>query len=566
MREFSAEQYIRGVLDEKITVCQFVRQAVFRHVRDLERAEGETFPYRFDEEKAKVRIRFCQLLVHIKGEWAVQKLRFKLEPWQQFIVWELFGWVRKDNGARRFRDAYIEVARKNGKSFLMSAIALSCLFLDRDAGLEIYCAATKRDQAKLVWSYIEKQIRRQPEFNRRCRIFSTTSTIVFGDRVVKALGADSDTEDGLNPSLAIIDEEHAMKDSRMIEVLKSGMGARTEPLLIKITTAGSNKQGPAYSEDRDLALRVLSGTEEKDDFFCIMYELDQEDDWTDPNVWLKANPNLGVSIYPNYLPGRVEDALKMPSRQAEILTKNFNKWVDSGMVWIPDEKWQACIGRTNKKIIRLDDFVGRKCHLGLDLSDNIDLSALSIVFPPVELEKKYSVFTRFFMPELVIDEKSRTDHVPYAAWKDSGWIIGTPGNTIDQDWIETFIRKLADDFQVVNFGYDPWNARQLVAHLEDDGMEMVEFRQGFATLSAPTKEFEKAVLDQTVQHEANPVMGWNVSCVELECDPAGNVKPSKKKLQRTGRRIDGVIATLMALSLAQLAKTPQYESDRFYMA
>lgn len=540
-----AKQYIQDVLSGKAIVCRYVRLAVQRHVRDLERSKSPSWPYRFDEQKAIKSIRFAQLLKHSKGKWAKRNEYLRLEGWQQFIKWMVHGWVRKDTGTRRFRKAYIEVPRKNGKTTFAASDALDLYFLDGEEGAEIYMAATKRDQAKLCWSEVASMIRKQPALRERVDILMNTSTIRVkgGISVIKALGADSDTEDGLNPLMGVIDEYHAHKTADMVNVLESGMGSRTEPLIEIITTAGSNTNGPCFQEERTLAVNTLEG-DGPDDFFCIIFTLDEGDDWTDPAVWIKANPNLGVSVFEEYLASRVQMALASPRKQNDVKTKNFNLWCSAKTAWITHEVWDACGDPVDPQAL-----AGRRCFAGMDLSNSVDLSAVALVFPPVDLETQYQVLVWFYIPEDVVAEKTKTDKVPYALWVDQGWITATPGNIIDQDFIEDDLRRIFDIYDCEKVAYDPWNASQIVTHLKNEGMTMVPMRQGYATLSPISKSFETLLLSCKVRHGRNPVLAWNMSCTSLMQDVNGNIKPVKPE-RSTGMRIDGILATIMATGVA----------------
>lgn len=543
---FTAEKYIKEVIDGTVQAGKLVQDAVYRHIDDLEKSKNEEFRYIFKPEKAYPYIQFAQLLKHTKGEWARQNQSIILEPWQQFILYMIHGWRRKDNGLRRFRKCYIEVARKNGKTTLAAALANGIFFLDGEPGCEIYCAATKRDQARICWTEIENQIRKCPQLNKRVRVYKNKSSIVMGNSFIRPLGADSNTEDGLNPYLGIIDEYHAHKTNQMLEVLESGMGSREQPLSFIITTAGSLKQGPCFTEERDFGIRVLTKRAEDDTFFPLIYELDEGDDWSDINMAIKANPNLGVSVKTDYIEARISEALANPRKQALIRTKNFNQWVDASETWIKDDSWDE-LGHN----VQIDQFAGRDCYMAIDLSNRIDLTALSIVFPRKDIEKQDQIFVKYYMPADIIEEKTRQDNVPYALWRDQGWITCTPGNIVDQDWIEADVGKLIDGLHVnvKGFAYDPWNASQLVTHLSDKGLQMVEFRQGFATMSPASKAFEAAVLNKTIGHDRNPILAWNVQCTEVVQDPAGNIKPNKKALEKSSKRIDGCVASIMAFGL-----------------
>ena len=541
----TAKKYISDVLSGKVVVCTFVKQAVQRHVNDLKRSKTKKYPYRFDEELAIKSIKFAQLLKHSKGKWARDNQYLKLEPWQQFLKWVIHGWVRKSTGDRRFRKAYIEVARKNGKTTFAATEALDLFFLDNEEGSEIYTAATKRDQARICWTEVSSMAKKQPSLKDRIDILNNSSTIrKKGDiSVIKALGADSDTEDGLNPLMGIIDEYHAHKTADMVNILESGMGSRTQPLLEIITTAGTNQNGPCYQEERTLAVNTLNGSG-PEDYFCIIYTLDKEDNWSDPAVWIKANPNLGVSVFTDYLESRVKMALASPRKQNDVKTKNFNVWTNARTAWITSEIWDACGGE-----IIAADLIGRKAYGAFDLSFSVDLSAFALAFPPIGEEKQYQLLLKFYMPADVIQEKTIEDRVPYELWRQQGWITATPGNIIDHDFIEQDIKDACDLYDVIKIGYDPWKASQVVTRLKNEGLELVVVRQGYATMSPFAKNFETLLRAKKINHGINPVLSWNMSCTTLQQDSSENIKPVKPE-RKTGKRIDGIVATIMALGIS----------------
>ncbi len=543
--QITAQKYISDVMEGRIVVCLFVRLAVKRHLQDLKKSEDPNYPFWFDEHQATKSIKFAQLLKHSKGKWAKMNETIRLEPWQQFIKWCLHGWVRKDNGMRRFRKAYIEVARKNGKTTFAATEVLDLFFLDGEEGADIYTAATKRDQAKICWNEVQSMVKKQPTLRERVDILVNSSTIrKKGDiSVIKALGADSDTEDGLNPLMGIIDEYHAHKTADMVNILESGMGSRTQPLLEIITTAGTNQNGPCYQEERTLAVNTLNGSG-PEDYFCIIYTLDDGDDWTDPACWIKSNPNLGVSVFEDYLSSRVKMALASPRKQNDVKTKNFNIWCSAKTAWITSEIWDLCSG-----IVDAAKLVGRKAFAAFDLANSADLSAFALIFPPKDLESKFQILVKFYMPENRVKEKSLEDKVPYDMWVQQGWVTATPGDIIDQDFIEADIRNACDLFDVVKIGYDPWNASQIVTHLKGDGMELVLVRQGYGTMSPFSKNFETLLRGRRINHGNNPILAWNMSCTTIQQDTAENIKPVKPD-RKTGKRIDGIIATIMALGLS----------------
>lgn len=544
--EVTAKQYIEDVLSGKIVACKYVKLAVKRHVDDLRKSKRASYPYEFDEGLATRSIQFAQLLKHSKGEWARRGESIKLEPWQQFIKWVLHGWVKKGTKLRRYTKAYIEVARKNGKTTFAATEVLDLFFLDKEPGAEIYLAATKREQAKICWNEVQKMAMKHPILKKRIDVLNHSSAIRTkgGDAVIKALGADSDTEDGLNPHMAVIDEYHAHKTSDMVNVIESGMGAREQPLIEIITTAGVDQFSPCYQEERDLAVRVLEG-EQADSYFAIIFTLDEKDDWTDPKVWIKANPNFGVSVKVDYLQKRVELALASPRKQNDVKTKNLNIWCNASTAWISSDKWDSCGG-----VIDINALKGRTCYAGMDLAVTTDLSAVAVVFPPISDDEKFMVLMKYYLPENLIDEKSKSDKVPYSLWRDQGWVTATPGDIIDQDYIEADILKLCEDYNLVQVGYDRYNSTQIVSNLIKENVDLIPVAQNFAGMSPLAKNFEYMIAKKLVNHGNNPVLAWNNHCCEIESNAEGNIKPKKPDVRRTGKRIDGIVALIMALGLA----------------
>lgn len=544
--------YAKAVLSGEIVAGKWTRLAAQRHIDDLKRQKAAEFPFIFDEKRAEFAIAFIEQLTHTKGEWAVRKTvdeaKIKLELWEKFIVSELFGW-RKADGTRRYRRAYIEVARKNGKTTFAAAIANLLFFADRpeEAGPEIYFGATKQEQAALAWREAKMQIERNPTLAKRIRSYASKQFIVkLGDPAarMRPLGRDSKTEDGLNPHAYVIDEYHAHPDSSLLDVLESGTGARRQPLGIIITTAGLDKSGPCFLQEHALAERILERSKGAvpEDCFAIIYALDDGDDFTNPAVWMKPNPNLGVSVDPEFLASRVQLALASPAKANEILTKNFNVWTQAATRWITDEKWIACGGEVDEAAL-----LGRRCFLAMDLSSSIDITALCAVFPPIEAGEKWKMFWRFFIPEENLIERERRDEVDYTLWVKQGLVIATPGNVIDYDWVEQEILVLAERYEIVEVPYDPWKAQEIVNHLMAEGLTMVPIRQNYNPMAGFSDAFERKVLAGEVAHGGNPVARWMMSCTEVKSDRQGNFMPMKPLRDRTGKRIDGIVAAIMAL-------------------
>ncbi len=430
---------------------------------------------------------------------------------------------------------------------MAATTAWYCSMMDGEEGPQVYCVATKLDQAKIAWDAIKAQVDYQPLLRTKTKAYKQGLTITIPEThgVIKPIGRDSKTQDGLNPSFVLVDEYHAHPTAEMLNVMQNGMGARSQPLMYIITTAGFDKNSPCYQEERTLVTGLLEKSLDPcpENVFGIIFTLDEGDDWTDESVWIKANPNLGISVNIDFLRNQVTQALALPRKQNDVMTKNFNIWTQATTRWISAESWDECN-------FEFPDLIGRECYGGLDLSTTTDISAFVLCFPPVDLEKKYTFLYRFFIPGDNILERERVDKVPYSLWASQGFVTITPGNVIDYDFIESQVMEDAKDYVVKEIAYDPYNSTEIVNHLSDEGMNMLPFRQGFMSMSAPTKDFEKRVLGKELNHGNNPVIKWMVSCTELKTDGTDNIKPDKPDRTRTGKRIDGVVASIMALDRA----------------
>jgi len=538
MAEFLAQQYIEDVMAGRVVVCKWVRMAVERHVHDLE--AGETRGLYFDEREAKLKIAFFSLLKHSKGEWAGQTIR--LEPWQQFIKWVLFGWKRAD-GRRRFRTAYIEVARKNGKSTDAAGTGLNLMLADGEPGAEVYSAATKRDQARITHAEATRMAKSSPAIRKEVKIYKDNIHIMDTASKYEPLGADSDTMDGLNVHAAIIDEVHAHKNRDTWDVLETATGSRRQPLMYAITTAGFDRQSLCW-DMHEYTEKILEGIIEDDAWFGIIFTIDEGDDWEDEGVWVKANPNLGVSKKWDDMRALAAKAKQMPSALNAFLRLHLNVWTQVETKWVNIGRWILCGEMVDATGLR-----GRTCYGGLDLSSSIDISALALVFPPQAEEDKYQVLVRFWVPEYAMHERSKKDRVPYDAWVRQGYITATPGDVIDYDYILAQIDEDAQNYDLKEIAFDRWGATKMVSELQERGGEdwMVQFGQGFASMSPPMKELERIYMDGKLAHGNNPVLNWMADNLVAREDPAGNIKPDKEKSRE---KIDGVVALIMALDRA----------------
>lgn len=535
-RVHPAEVYVSDVLAGRVVACRWVRLACERHRRDL--LEGQARGLVFRPKAGRHVLDFFRFLRHSKGEWAGSVVR--LEPWEQAILWILFGWFRAD-GTRRFRTAYLEVARKNGKSTLAAGVGLYLLIGDREPGAEVYAAATKRAQAKLVFDEATRMVKRSPSLRRRIRCFRDNLHIEGSASKMEPLGRDADTMDGLNVHGAVIDELHAHKTDDVWGVLETATGSRRQPLIFGITTAGFYRDGFCFRL-REYLLKVLDGVVCDDAFFGMVFTLDEGDDWADEGNWVKANPNLGVSVKLSDLRDKAQRAASIGSALTHFLTKHLNVWTNAAELWIHPERWRACGEAFDEGAL-----AGRACYAGLDLSNTLDLTAWVLVFPPLDDDPRFVVLPRFWVPEDAIEERRRNERVPYDQWVREGWITAIPGAVIDYEWIFAQIDRDAQMFDVREVGYDRWGAAQVYLRLEKAGLTTVQIGQGFQSMSAPMKELEKLVASRGIRHGDHPVLTWNMHNLVASVDPAGNLKPDKR---RSREKIDGAVALVMGLDRA----------------
>lgn len=536
--EFTYDRYVQDVLSGKQVACQWVRLACQRHVNDLE--HGAERGLHFDRDAANKVIAFCALLKHSKGEWAGHPVL--LEPWQQFVLAMIFGWKRAD-GLRRFRTAILEVSRKNGKSTIAAMVGLYMMIMDDEPGAEVYSAATKREQAQISHSEATRMAKSSPAVRKIVRIYKDNIHIPDTASKFVPLGADSDTMDGLNVHCALVDEIHAHKTRDTWDLLETATGSRRQPLMFGISTAGYDRKSLFYSQ-HEYTAKVLSGSLQDDKWFGIIYSIDKEDDWRDEKCWIKANPNLGVSKKWDDMQGKAARAMEMPAAQNAFMRLELDIWTQSETKWIPWEHWSQCDGAVDAEGLK-----GRICYGGLDLSSTTDISALVLIFPPQGEEDAYQVLCRFFIPDDSIRERTKRDRVPYEAWLRQGFVIGTPGNVIDYDFILAQIDADMQAYDLKEIAFDRWGASRIQTQLMELGGDkfLVQFGQGFASMSPPMKELEKLILSHKLAHGNNPVLNWMADNLVARLDEAGNIKPDK---ERSIERIDGMVALIMALDRA----------------
>lgn len=535
------ERYIRRVAQGKVTACRWVQLACQRHVRDLR--TGRKRGLVFDREAGSHAIEFFSFLTHSKGEWAGRPI--SLELWEQAILWILFGWLQRKTMTRRFRQAYIEIARKNGKSLLASGIALYMLIGDGEPGAEVYSAATKRDQAKIVWDEAARMVRKSPQLREFVTVHKDRMFLPF-DTASKyePVGRDADTMDGLNVHCAIADEVHAHRTSEVWDVLETGMGARRQPLLLGITTAGFNQSSFCFSM-RKYATAVLDQVIQNDAFFTMIFTLDEGDDPWDERNWIKANPNLGVSVYVPELRDLAAKARELPTALNSFLVKRLNIWTTSAEHWIHPDKWRACNGEIDEAAL-----VGRPCFGGMDLSSTQDLTALVWVFPPTDDDPLYRVACRYWCPESAVLERSRSQRVPYDVWMRQGLITAIPGDVIDYAYIYDQIERDVSRFDVQEIAYDRFQAAEIYVRMANAGLTMVQVAQTTGGMNGGMKALERLITGKLLAHGDHAVLTWNIHNVVTYQDTNGNTKPDRRK---STEKIDGAVALVMAIGRANVA-------------
>lgn len=536
-------KYIQQVTKQgKSHHCKYARYAVRRHKEDLRDSKKKSFEYTFDEAKADRAIKFIRALKHTKGEFAGKP--FGLLPYQAFIIASIFGWVYKDTGLRRYTKAYIEIARKNGKTELAAAIGLYMMIADGEKGAEIYSAATKKDQAKICFSAgatMARSLKRDSKaIDNILDVHTNAISMVAYNSTFKPLSADSDTQDGLNPHMGIIDEYFAHPTDGMLKVLETGMGARLQPLMLIITTAGYNQQSPCY-QFRGVCINYLEKVVRNDNTFCIIFTLDEEDieDYLNPIHWIKANPGLGTAPYEKYMQIQANNArTEGAAAEIEFKTKNLNIWTQTASTWIPSDHIQACHST-------LTEIPEGSLVLGsLDLSYIHDITALSLYSPEHGLFENY-----YFCPEDKLKDKRNLDGVVYSQFEKDNNIIFTPGNIIDYDYIREHISQLGMKYIIRAIAYDQYNSSQLVVQLDQDGHDMIKYPQSFPSMSPPTREIERRVYAQDINFIHNPVNDWMFSNVELRFNQEGQAKVYKGK-GKAKNKIDGIVAMIMAYGLS----------------
>ena len=495
----------------------------------------------YDKEAADFVVAFIEQLKHTKGEFYNQP--FELIDWQEQIIRDIFGTLKPD-GYRQFTTAYIEVPKKCGKSELAAAVALYMLCADGEQRAEVYGCAADRDQASLVFDVACDMVRLCPALQKRCDLRPSRKAINFGptNSVYKAVSSEVGGKSGVNISALVFDELWVQKDRKFFEMMTVGTSdARRNPLHFIITTAGNDTNSICY-ELHQKAVDIIEGRKVDPTFYPVIYGADPEDDWTDPKVWRKANPSLDITIGIEKVQAACDSAKQNPGEENAFRQLRLNQWVKQAVRWMPMDKWDACVSHIDE-----EDLEGRVCYGGLDLSSTTDLTSFVLVFPPQDEDDKYIILPYFWVPEETLDLRVRRDHVPYDLWEREGHLMTTEGNVVHYGYIEKFIEKLGERFNIREIAFDRWGAVQMVQNLEGMGFTVVPMGQGFASMSPPTKELMKLTLEKKLAHSGHPVLRWNMDNIFIRTDPAGNIKADKAK---STEKIDGAIATIMALDRA----------------
>jgi len=527
------DKYVAGVISGKVITNQKVFAACKRHRKDIANSRKKSFAYKFDAKELQRSIDFCELCKHWKGEFAGQP--FIPEPWQVFVFGSVRAWKHKTTGLRRFRAAYIELPRKNGKTFMAAVFGLAAFLLDNEPGAEIYTAATKKEQAKICHTDAKEIVSRSEFMKEMITVQRDNLHVMATSSKYEPLSADSETLDGLNVHVAVVDELHAHKTRALWDVLDSATGARRQPIMFAITTAGYNHNGICMEIRRycELIIDAKSGVSDEQQFAYIAGP-DPADDWQDEKTWKKANPNWGVSVRPENMREAAKKASKVKSAENNFRCKRLSEWVGQAERWIQLEKWDACPAEIT------DAMLTGPCYAGLDLANVIDVAALAFYWP-----ESFAVRMYYWIPESKAVEKEERDRVPYRQWSDAGLVELTPGDVIDYAYIRKRINEYVGMYDVKTIAYDPYNATQIVIELQDqDGLPVAEFKQGILSMNAPCKELERMIVGAVLRHGGDPVLRWQVSNVAVKADAAGNIKMDK---QRSAEKIDGAVALAMAV-------------------
>ena len=530
-----ALEYCQEVIDGNIMASRWVVLACKRHISELKKQKKAEFLYKYDESKARKVCRFVELQYHTKGKWAQQKQKINLEPWQVFFLCSVFGWVQKKNNLRRYMEALLLVPRKNGKSALAAAIGLYMLMADDEYGAEIYSGATSEKQALEVFTPAKIMARSNPDMLEAIGVQVNASNICIMKNGSKFEPIIGNPGDGSSPSCAIIDEVHEHKASTQIDTMLTGMGARDQPLMLYITTAGDNLAGPCYAMQME-AQKMLEGSAENNPrYFALIFGIDPDDEWDDIRTLRKANPNYGVSVSEDFLLAQLATAKANARKQSSFKTKHLNVWVGAMDAFFNMDRWK----QSADIAMDMDDLKGEPCYIGLDLASRVDIAAVEILFP--RSDGGYIRFGLYYLPEAAV-RNGACEH--YQAWKDDGILTITDGEMIDFAVIRDDILDLCREFDVRELCFDPFQATMLITELMQLGIPCVEVRATVNNFSEPMKTLDGLIREKKIVHDGDPCMNWMMSNVVARVDAKDNVYPRK---DRAENKIDGPVALIMAI-------------------
>lgn len=563
-------QYALDITTGKIPANKWSRLACKRHLNDLEDANKRGLY--FDEQAANhIFMFFEEFLIFYEGEFDGQP--FLLTPWQKFLLGSVFGWKKEPNGYRRFKTVFCETGKGSGKSPIAAGIGLYGLCFDDEPGSEVYAAAVTREQAGILFRDARAYAEKSSSLKELLRIDKHNIAYEAENGFFRPISSEHRGLDGKRPHFCLIDEIHEHPNDLVVRKMSAGTKGRRQPLIFEITNSGYDRHSVCY-QHHEYTTKILEEIIKNDEWFGLISGLDicpkcesegktvpQDgcpdcDDWRDERVWEKANPNISYLGEPfrNYLKRQVKEAIAMPAQENIVKRLNLCIWTESITKWISSDAWNVCTFSVDPEKLK-----SRACYGGLDLSSNTDLSAWVLMFPPIIEGDKYEVLCRFFLPEDNMRERVHKDKVPYDIWVRQGFITTTPGNIIDYAFIIDQISKDMIDFEIKELAFDRWGSQKITTDLQDLGFEiegkrsLIQFGQGFASMSSPTKELEKMVLAKELAHGGNPVLAWMMSNIAIRTDPAGNIKVDKEK---SVERIDGVVALIMSIGRAMLRKGP----------
>jgi phage terminase large subunit-like protein len=547
------DHYARTVLRGRVPAGKYHKLACERHEHDRSREATPAFPYRFDVERANRFLRFGEQLKHYRGEWAGQFIRW--EPYQVFRLGSLFGWVHCETEYRRFRHAYNELPRKNGKSLEDAVVAVYVTFFDGEPGAEGYCAATKKDQARIVFGDA-KQLVISSGLKTRIAVLKSNLYQEVSASKLEPLGADEDSLDGLNAHFISLDEIHKYKTRGTIDVLETSTSARRQPVIFKITTAGDDLASPCGRE-HIYACEILDRTRVDETYFAFIAHADPEDDWTLDTTARKANPNYGVSVNPDDLRQKVTKALGITGAAAAYKQKHLNLWVNTLQPWLSTDGWRQGQTTWAPDLLR-----GAECYVGIDLAAKLDLTAMLALFPPTPTRPRWYARRWVWTPADTLQERARRDRAQYVEWAEAKYLIAVPGTRVDHQVIRDALAALRDEATILRVGFDPWHADQLITQLtRDDGFDtdqILEVSQTYAGMSSGCLALEAAVLAGEMDTEGDPLMLWCAGNVVVQRDGKDNIYPVKK---RSRGRIDPIVALAIAWNLAIRTTEPEPAED-----